>query len=112
MSLGGAQGVRAYADGEAYVDEGYLFSLEARLPFPGVAPLQWTAFAESAGGQLNKDTWSAARNTRTLNGGGFGLRWSAHRFDASTSYARAFGGDAISSAGSRGRFWFSASKQF
>lgn len=75
FSLGGAYGVRAYPQGEAAGDQGYLVTLEARhnlpLPLPGL--WQATAFMDSGHVRLNKDPWMAGDNGRTLTGAGFGL---------------------------------------
>lgn len=38
MELGGAYAVRAYPEGEAYGDQGYVATAEARLTFPQVVP--------------------------------------------------------------------------
>jgi len=119
MGLGGANAVRAYPEGEAYVDQGYLFNLEARIPLPNVTDLmpgqlQLVGFFDSGTGRLSKDPWGAGRNTRTLSGGGLGLNWfGASSFTVKAYYAHKFGGGAATSApDSDNRFWISAVRYF
>lgn len=119
MELGGIYGVRAYPEGEAYADQGYLLTLEARylLPtaseqFPG--RLQLVGFVDTGSVTLNKNPWDARDNHRTLSGAGIGLNWSAaNNFVVKTSYARKLGsGTAISAPDKNGRFWIQAVKYF
>ena len=119
MELGGINGVRAYPEGEAYADQGYLLTLEARflLPkfseqFPG--QLQLVGFVDTGSVTLNKNPWDARDNRRTLSGAGVGLNWSAaNNFVVRTSYARKLGsGTATSAPDKSGRFWIQAVKYF
>ena len=119
MELGGINGVRAYPEGEAYADQGYLLTLEARflLPkfseqFPG--QLQLVGFVDTGSVTLNKNPWDARDNRRTLSGAGIGLNWSAaNNFVVKTSYARKLGsGTATSAPDKSGRFWIQAVKYF
>lgn len=119
MELGGINGVRAYPEGEAYADQGYLLTLEARflLPkfseqFPG--QLQLVGFVDTGSVTLNKNPWDARDNRRTLSGAGIGLNWSAaNNFVVRTSYARKLGsGTATSAPDKSGRFWIQAVKYF
>jgi len=76
--LGGANGVRAYPQGEASGDTGYLATLELRYTFsiavvPGV--LQPFAFVDTGGVTLNENPFAAGPNNRHLSGGGVGLMW-------------------------------------
>ncbi|MGU7784560.1 ShlB/FhaC/HecB family hemolysin secretion/activation protein [Burkholderia sp. PU8-34] len=75
FSLGGANGVRAYPQGEAPGDQGYLATVEARylvpLPLPGI--WQVAAFIDRGHVRVNKEPWTASSNTRTLTGAGIGL---------------------------------------
>lgn len=75
ISLGGANGVRAYPQGEAAGDEGYLLTLETRYQLPLDLPGQWqlTAFVDHGQVSINKNTWAASSNTRRLRGVGVGL---------------------------------------
>lgn len=120
MGLGGANAVRAYPEGETYVDQGYLFNLEARMPLPNVidynvpGQLQLVGFFDSGTGRLSKDSWGTGRNSRTLSGGGLGLNWfEAGSFTVKAYYAHKLGGGAATSApDSDNRFWISAVKYF
>jgi hemolysin activation/secretion protein len=77
LSLGGANGVRAYPQGEAPSDEGLLMILEARYSLPNAVPgaLQLAAFVDGGHVRLHKNTWAPGPNRRTLSGAGFGLNW-------------------------------------
>jgi hemolysin activation/secretion protein len=115
LGLGGAGAVRAYPQGEAYVDEGVLLKVEARwlLPrfsshYPG--QLQAVGFLDSGTGHPNRNAWDAAPNSRTLSAGGIGLNWfGAGGFVIRASYAHKIGAAAATSApDSSGRFWINA----
>ena len=119
MQLGGINGVRAYPEGEAYADQGYLLTLEARFlvprfseQFPG--QLQLFGFVDTGRVSLNKNPWDLRDNHRTLSGGGIGLNWSAaNNFVVKTSYARKLGSATATSAPDKsGRFWVQAVKYF
>jgi hemolysin activation/secretion protein len=77
LGLGGANGVRAYAPGEASVDHGVVASLELRysLDFLG-GGLVGSLFHDYGGGQINRSTPGAPGNDPELNGTGFGISWS------------------------------------
>ncbi len=93
MELGGAYGVRAYPDGEAYGDEGYVATLEARvwLPrplreMPGV--LQLAVFGDTGWVRFAVNRWAGGPNTARRSGVGVGLTWAkAGDFLARVSYA-------------------------
>lgn len=119
MSLGGADGVRAYPSGEAFGDQGSLLNLELRqaLAMPAASlpgQLQWSAFAESGSVRLNKFAWQPGPNSRTLSGAGLGLRWEQPRqFAVNAILARKLGSAAASSApDSATRFWVDVVKYF
>lgn len=81
MGFGGLYGVRAYPEGEAYADEGYLLTLEARLRLQAFAvprpdPLQLVAFADIGSVAANHSPWQAGANRRHLTGAGLGVQWS------------------------------------
>ena len=86
LSLGGLDGVRAYAQGEAAGDQALLASLEYAhaLPLPVPGRVQASAFVDAGRTQLNKNTWNGFQGTRpglpnqySLFGWGLGLRWDA-----------------------------------
>lgn len=119
MELGGVNGVRAYPEGEAYADQGYVLNLEARLqlpPLPSNIPgqLQLIGFVDTGTVSLNKNQWAAGDNKRTLSGAGIGLSWADNaNFVVRTYYARKLGGGMATSAPDKGgRFWIQAVKYF
>lgn len=120
MSLGGMYGVRAYPVGEAYADEGYLLTLEARLLLPKFSQqmpgqMHLIAFVDSGSVRINKNVWDRSiDNRRTLSGGGIGLNWiDPGNFAVRTYYARKIGNEAATSApDASGRFWIQAVKYF
>lgn len=119
MELGGINGVRAYPEGEAYADQGYLLTLEARFLVPKFAEqfpgqLQLVGFVDTGSVTLNKNPWDSRDNRRNLSGAGVGLNWSApNQFVVKMSYARKLGSaTAISAPDKSGRFWIQAVKYF
>ena len=119
LGLAGANAVRAYPEGELYVDEGYLLNLEARTLLPKLfdsmpGQLQWVVFFDGARGQLSEDPWSTARNHRSLSAGGMGINWfAAARFSMKAYYAQKLGSEPTTSApDADGRFWVSAVRSF
>lgn len=73
LSLGGVAGVRAYPQGEATGDEGYIFSAEARYNLP-LRSLQLAGFVDVGGIRYNKFALSTP-NSRFLRGGGLSATW-------------------------------------
>ena len=118
MELGGMYGVRAYPEGEAYADQGYVLTLEARmrLPTPQQFPgqMQLVGFVDAGSVTINKNPWSTGDNRRTLSGAGVGLTWSdTKNFLVRAYYARKLGNDLATSAPDKsGRFWIQAVKYF
>jgi hemolysin activation/secretion protein len=119
LGLGGASAVRAYPEGEAYVDQGYVLNLEARMSLRALSDslpgdLQATGFLDTATGRLNRNAWDTARNNRTLSGAGLGLNWlQSGGYVVKASYAHQLGNAASTSTpGKEGRFWISASKRY
>ncbi|CDS53302.1 Hemolysin activation/secretion protein [Polaromonas sp. CG9_12] len=121
MALGGMNGVRAYPEGEAYADQGYLLTLEARMQLPRFSEqmpgqLQLVGFVDTGRVTINKNPgpWTTGDNRRTLSGAGVGLNWSEYNnFMVRTYYARKLGsGTATSPPDKSGRFWIQAVKYF
>ncbi len=119
MELGGAYGVRAYPEGEAYGDEGYIATLEARWALP--TPMQGLpghfelfAFVETGSVRFNQHPWIAGPNTATRSGAGPGIVWSkTNDFIVSASYGFELGDARATSAPDRGGcFWFQVVKFF
>ena len=118
-ALGGASAVRAYPEGEAYVDQGYVVNVEARLMLPDLlagmnGDWQLVGFADSGSGRSSKDPWSAQPNRRTLSGAGLGLNWfDARSFVIKAYYAHTIGAaEATSAPHKDGRLWINALKYF
>jgi hemolysin activation/secretion protein len=119
MSLGGMNGVRAYPEGEAYADEGYLLTLEGRVdlpPLPQAIPgaVQLVAFVDTGTVTINKNPWAPGDNRRTLSGAGVGVNWAqTDNFLMRAFYARKLGSeDALSAPDKSGRFWVQLVKYF
>ena len=119
MGLGGMYAVRAYPVGEAYSDEGYVATLEARLLLPKFSqrlPGQFhlVGFVDSGTGTINKNPWTTEQNRRTLSGAGIGLNWEDYNnFVVNTYWAHKVGNDVATSAPDKtGRFWFQIVKYF
>ncbi len=82
FSLGGPNAVRAYPEGEAYGDSGYVLSLETRTMLPNFletqpGTTQAIAFVDTGKVTLNATPWTATQNHRTLSGAGAALQWVA-----------------------------------
>jgi hemolysin activation/secretion protein len=119
MELGGMNAVRAYPEGEAYADQGYVMTAEARLQLPKFAQwqlgqLQLVGFVDTGTVLVNKDPWNTGDNRRTLSGAGVGLNWIDYNdFVVRTAYAFKLGNAQATSAPDRnGRFWIQAVKYF
>ena len=111
--------VRAYPEGEAYADQGYVMTVEARLQLPKLAErqpgqMQLVGFVDTGTVLINKDTWNGGENRRTLSGVGVGINWvDYNNFMVRTAYARKLGNEQATSAPDRnGRFWIQAVKYF
>lgn len=119
MELGGMNAVRAYPEGEAYADQGYVLSLEARLLLAPFTPtqrgqVQALAFVDTGTVSRDHSPWTDTPNRRTLSGAGVGLIWSENNnFMVRAYYARKLGSAmATSSPDKSGRFWIQAVKYF
>lgn len=119
MELGGAYGVRAYPEGEAFGDIGYLATIEARLrlgQWTGKLPGQFEliGFIDTGEVRFAKDPWFAGSNHTRRTGYGAGLNWfGPEGFILRGSYARKWGtGPATSAPDRDGRFWFQIVKLF
>jgi hemolysin activation/secretion protein len=117
MELGGAYGVRAYPEGEAYGDEGYLATLEARLLLPKwleslPGEMQAISFVDNGWVRFNESPWLPGHNEATRSGVGVGLTWvTPNDFTAAAFYAHRIGPPATS-APDHGRFWVQLVKFF
>ena len=112
MELGGMYGVRAYPEGEAYADQGYVLTLEARKALS--QQLQLIGFVDHGNVTTNKNAWTVGPNHRTLSAAGVGLSWADNNnFVVKAYYAHKLGNEkALSAPDSAGRFWIQAVKYF
>lgn len=118
MELGGAYAVRAYPEGEAYGDQGYVATAEARLLVSGLAPsagnIQLFSFVDVGQVDYAKNPWFTGSNHATRSAYGAGVSWAAPgNFFLKATYARKLGqADATSAPDKAGRAWFQISKTF
>lgn len=118
MELGGMAGVRAYPEGEAYADEGYLLTLEMRkqwrLPSQVPGQLHGVVFVDAGTVKLHHKPWAAGDQRRHLSGAGVGAYWTHSRdFSIKAFYARKLGHeDALSAPDKSGRVWIQGVKYF
>ena len=121
MELGGMYAVRAYPEGEAYADQGYVLNLEARKQLRRfsrqmVGQVQFIGFVDTGTVTVNRNPWALAGepNSRTLRGAGLGFNWAdANNFEVRAYYARKLGSAAATSApDASGRFWIQGIKYF
>jgi hemolysin activation/secretion protein len=117
--LGGMNGVRAYPEGEAYADEGYVVNLEFRFALPGFdhslpGQLQLIAFADAGTVVTSKSPWGNGTNSRTLSGAGLGVNWSEiNNFYVRVYYAVKLGNEPASSGpDATERLWGQGVKYF
>lgn len=119
MELGGAYAVRAYPEGEAYGDEGYVATLEARLALDQWTPslpgrFQLIGFVDTGEVDFAHDPWFPGPNHARRSGIGAGLVWSGPEdLLVRVTYARRLG-DQIATSGpdDSGRAWFQIVKLF
>ena len=119
MELGGMNAVRAYPEGEAYADQGYVLTLEARKDLPKFieqmpGQMQLVGFIDTGRVDINETTWTTGDNTRTLSGAGVGINWADYNnFVMKLAYAHKLGSEkAISAPDKSGRFWVQLVKYF
>jgi cell division septation protein DedD len=119
MELGGMYAVRAYPEGEAYADEGFVGTLEARLLLPRFyerlpGQMHLIGFFDSGSVTVNKNPWTTEPNSRTLSGAGIGFNWMEYNnFSMKAYYALKVGSETAKSAPDKsGRFWIQLVKYF
>lgn len=114
LSLGGANGVRAYPQGEASGDQGYLLTGELRWNLPTPA-FQAAFFVDHGQVRINKEPIAGTdRNNRNLTGAGIGLIWNkAQEYSIRFDYAWKVTSDpATSDTDKNGRFWLQGIRYF
>jgi hemolysin activation/secretion protein len=119
MELGGAYGVRAYPEGEAFGDEGYIATAEARLmldSLPGSLPgrLQLIGFVDYGQIDYAHAPWLVGSNRAHRSGYGGGLAWfGPDNLILRATYATRLGDAVVTSQPDRaGRAWFQIVKLF
>jgi hemolysin activation/secretion protein len=112
MGLGGANGVRAYPEGEGYGDEGYVLNIEARTQVPNPfafmpGKLQLIGFFDHGSIIFNKNPWSPGINKQTLSGVGIGVNWFSENNSVLRMYLAQKVGAAVPTSASDQpyRFW-------
>jgi hemolysin activation/secretion protein len=114
FSLGGANAVRAYPQGEAFGDEGRLATVEIRRNF--IQGLQGVMFYDAGSIVINHNPYLPGPNTRFLSGGGAGVNAELAGVQIKAYLAKRFsGGQPISepaTINSEYRLWVLIGKQF
>lgn len=88
FALAGPGAVRAYAPGEASVDQGGLLTLEARYAADYLGgSFVWGLFHDRAEGRINRRPLVAAGNEPKLSGTGLSLQWNGADVGVSASVA-------------------------
>ncbi|MEM5770230.1 MAG: ShlB/FhaC/HecB family hemolysin secretion/activation protein, partial [Bacillota bacterium] len=113
MYLGGGNGVRAYPQGEASGDQGYLLTTELRYQTNNPA-LQLVGFIDHGYVQGNHHDYVGAAENRTLSGAGLGLIYSrSKQYTLRLDYAWKLGDeDAVSDDDKNGRLWLRGTRYF
>ena len=110
FSLGGAYGVRAYPQGEASGDLGWLANVELRYALSDA--WQLSGFVDHGQVRINQETWTGGDNSRSLTGAGLGASWNAHGWQVNGVAAFKLGSEDAQSDKDRGaRLWVQLVKQ-
>lgn len=119
LYLGGADGVRAFAQGEASGDQGYKLTGELRWLLPGLSTtkdsLYVNGFYDYGSVMINQQPYSTGTNRRSLMGTGLGLLWiRPSDFSIRLDYAWKVGQEASASNDNNksGRLWLQGVKYF
>jgi len=111
FGLGGAYGVRAYPQGEAQGDEGWLGNLELRYAL--TPNWQLSTFADHGRIRVSKDPWDDGDNHRRLSAAGIGAAWASPHWRLDASAAWRLGNAAPESDAHKApRLWVSAAWLF
>lgn len=118
LYLGGADGVRAFPQGEASGDQGYKLTGELRWRLPGLSTatdsLYLNGFYDYGSVMTNKRPYSTDSNRRSLMGAGLGLLWThSGDFTIRLDYAWKLGQETSASNGNKnGQLWLQGVKYF
>lgn len=110
FSLGGANGVRAYPQGEAVGDSGWLANIEVRQEL--TAGIQGALFYDYGRVTYNKEPFAPDDNDRSLKGYGASLKLSYRDISAKSTIAWRDGEAATSAPDRNPRFWLEVSTLF
>jgi hemolysin activation/secretion protein len=114
FSLGGANGVRAYPQGEGSGDQGWMTNLEVRHSF--MEKLQGVVFYDAGSVTLNHNSYSTTPNMRNIAGAGFGMTAQYKSMNFKLSAAWPTGGGASQSeptaTNSSPRVWVQVAGQY
>ncbi|WP_211166120.1 ShlB/FhaC/HecB family hemolysin secretion/activation protein [Azoarcus sp. TTM-91] len=111
LNLGGAYGVRAYPQGEAVADEGWLTSIELRYAL--TPAWQLSTFLDHGQARLNKRSWDEDDNYRQLSAAGLGASWSKQGWDINAVAAWKLGAEEAESDSDRSpRVWLQLVRRF
>jgi len=104
LTLGGANGMRAYPQGEGTGSRGFLARTELRRPMTSLPGGRWTPFVFFDAGEIQE--WEEEA-LRSIGGGGLGLRWQYEGWHATLAAAeKSWGGAPKSDTESRSpRVW-------
>lgn len=114
LYLGGGNGVRAYAQGEASGDEGYVLTGELRYNLP-TPKLQLAAFIDSGYVDGSKSGWMGGDPSRTLSGAGLGLIVNKQKeYSVRVDYAWKLSSseDTTETPNKHGRWWLTGIRHF
>jgi hemolysin activation/secretion protein len=118
LFLGGADGVRAFPQGEASGDQGYQLTGELRWRLANLCTskknLYLNTFYDYGNVMINKQPYSTDINRRSLTAVGLGLLWTRDRgFALRMDYAWKVGGEqAAADTDQGGRLWLQGVKYF
>lgn len=108
--LGGIYGVRAYPQGEAVGDEGWLANVEVRHDF--AAGVQASVFYDHGHVDYNRRAFAAGANDVTLKGYGLSAAVRYQLYEVKATVAWRSGEAALSAPDRNPRLWLSARRSF
>lgn len=118
LFLGGSDGVRAFAQGEAAGDQGYRLTGECSWWVPGLSDgknnLYLNAFYDYGSVMVNKNPYGTGANRRSLMGAGLGIMWTQGKdMSVRLDYAWKIGEEEDTAGTDKnGRFWVHAIRYF
>jgi len=117
LILGGPNGVKAYPQGEAPGDSGYLLNVEMRYELPGdwiPGRTQLLGLVDTGEVSINENPFVPGANRRRLSSAGFGVNWiGAQDFNVRLLVAHRLGNSrATSDTDAAARAWLQLIKRF